>query len=77
MYRLYRDHTKLVDGKYIKDISQLNRDPRKVIMVDVNPEAYSLQPENGLHLKSWKGEAGDKELIRLETFLEGDFSHQF
>jgi import inner membrane translocase subunit TIM50 len=66
-----------VDGKYVKDISQLNRDPKKVIMVDVNPEAYSLQPENGLHLKPWKGEAGDRELTRLETFLEGivrDFS---
>jgi import inner membrane translocase subunit TIM50 len=70
-YRLYRDHTRLIDGKYVKDISQLNRDPKKVIMVDIDPNAYSLQPENGLHLKPWKGEAGDRELNRLETFLEG------
>jgi import inner membrane translocase subunit TIM50 len=73
MYRLYRDHTKLEKGKYIKDIEQLNRDPKKVIMVDINPDAYSLQPENGLKLKSWKGEPSDRELIKFETLLEGNF----
>ncbi len=70
-YRLYRDHTRLVKGKYIKDVSQLNRDPKKVIMIDVNEDSYSLQPENGLHLKPWKCESGDVELPRMETFLEG------
>ena len=72
MYRLYRDHTKLVKGQYIKDISNLNRDLGKVVMVDVNPDAYSLQPENGLNLKKWSGESGDRELIKIQSFLEGN-----
>ncbi|KAI8823594.1 NLI interacting factor-like phosphatase-domain-containing protein [Fimicolochytrium jonesii] len=70
MYRLYRDHTKLVDGVYVKDLSQLNRDIGKTIILDINPESYKLQPENGLKLKPWKGERGDQELKKLETFFE-------
>ncbi|TPX71162.1 hypothetical protein SpCBS45565_g01282 [Spizellomyces sp. 'palustris'] len=70
MYRLYRDHTKLVDGVYVKDLSQLNRDLGKTIILDTNPGSYKLQPENGLQLKSWKGERTDKELRKLETFFE-------
>ena len=71
MYRLYRDHTRVVNGKFIKDIDHLNRDPKKVIVLDINPDSYSLQPENGVFLKPWKGESGDEELVRMSSFLEG------
>lgn len=71
MYRLYRDHTKLVDGIYVKDLSQLNRDLSKTVVLDINPESFKLQPENGLQLKPWKGERDDGELKKLETFFEG------
>lgn len=71
MYRLYRDGTRYVDGKHIKDISHLNRDLSKVIMMDSNPEAFSMQPENGIALKPWKGEAGDHGLLDYIPFLEG------
>jgi import inner membrane translocase subunit TIM50 len=63
-----------VSGKPIKDITQLNRDVNKVILVDINPESYSLQPENGIFLKPWTGESGDNELYRLERFLHGKIS---
>ena len=71
MYRLYRDHTRVLDGKFVKDISHLNRDAKKVILLDINPDSYSLQPENGISLKPWRGESGDKELIKMSAFLEG------
>ena len=77
MYRLYKDHTKLTKGKYVKDITQLNRDPKKVIILDNNPDSYSLQPENGIFLKSWKGESGDMELERMGAFLEGTSFSKF
>ncbi|CAO3594240.1 unnamed protein product [Absidia cylindrospora] len=70
MYRLYRDGTRYVDGKHIKDISHLNRDLSKVIMMDSNPDAFSMQPENGIALKPWKGEAGDHGLLDYIPFLE-------
>ncbi|KAJ3124047.1 mitochondrial inner membrane protein required for protein import [Nowakowskiella sp. JEL0407] len=70
MYRLYREHTRFKDGKYIKDVSYLNRNPAKVIMLDVKPENVELQPENAIIMKPFKGEKDDKELLKIITVLE-------
>lgn len=70
-YKLYRESTRLVDSHFVKDMSILNRDLGKVLCVDVDANAYKLQPENYIPLQRWKGEKGDGELIRLMTFLEG------
>ncbi|KAI8373337.1 HAD-like domain-containing protein [Blakeslea trispora] len=70
VYRLYREATRYVDGKYIKDLSHLNRDLSKVIIMDSNPESFSLQPENGIALKPWKGEPGDNGLLEYIPFFE-------
>jgi import inner membrane translocase subunit TIM50 len=70
-YRLYRDHTRLIKGKYIKDLDQLNRDVGKVIVVDINPQSYSLHPDNGVQVSPWQGEEDDNELSKLETCLHG------
>ncbi|KAJ3055015.1 mitochondrial inner membrane protein required for protein import [Rhizophlyctis rosea] len=70
MYRLYRDHTSFIGGDYVKDLSKLNRDLGKTVIVDIKPESFKLQPENGLLLKPWKGQGGDRELARWGVFLE-------
>ncbi|CAO3639126.1 unnamed protein product [Mucor hiemalis] len=70
MYRLYREATRYVDGKYVKDLSHLNRDLSKVIIMDSNPESFCLQPENGIALKPWKGEVKDQGLLEYIPFLE-------
>eukprot|EP00842_Homolaphlyctis_polyrhiza_P005801 jgi/Hompol1/6221/HPOL_004890-RA len=70
MYRLYREHTTLDKGVYVKDLSRLNRDLSKVILIDIEPNSYRLQPENALKINRWHGEADDDELIRMEKFLE-------
>ncbi|CAO3632388.1 unnamed protein product [Cunninghamella echinulata] len=70
LYRLYRDGTRYVDGKYLKDLSHLNRDLSKVIIMDSNPDAFSLQPENGIALKPWKGDPKDHGLLDYIPFLE-------
>ncbi|CAN6630832.1 mitochondrial import inner membrane translocase subunit Tim50p [Trichomonascus vanleenenianus] len=69
-HALFREATRYKHGNVVKDISSLNRDPSKVIMVECNPEAYSLQPDNAVHLDPWLGTAGDKDLVRLIPFLE-------
>ncbi|KAJ1564059.1 mitochondrial inner membrane protein required for protein import, partial [Cladochytrium tenue] len=71
MYSLYRDSTKPLHGKHVKDISVLNRDLGKVIVVDSDPDHYQLQPENGVPLKPWRGDdPDDRELSKLTKFLE-------
>ena len=72
MYSLYRDSTRLVGTKHVKDISCLNRDIGKVIVVDTDPAHFQLQPENGVTIKPWKGDdPEDVELSKLMKFLEG------
>ncbi|KAI7851558.1 HAD-like domain-containing protein [Circinella umbellata] len=71
MYRLYRESTRYVDGKYVKDLSHLNRDMSKVIIMDSNPEAYSMQPENGIPLRPFTGKPNDQGLLEYIPFLEG------
>lgn len=69
-HALFREATRYRDGKVIKDISKLNRDVSKVIIVDCEPDAYSMQPENAVPMKPWLGDPNDKDLVRLIPFLE-------
>ena len=48
----------------------MNRDLSKVIIMDSNPNAYSLQPENAIAVPPWKGDPNDTFLIDILPFLE-------
>ncbi|KAL8219935.1 UNVERIFIED_CONTAM: Mitochondrial import inner membrane translocase subunit TIM50, partial [Gekko kuhli] len=52
------------------DISCLNRDPSKVVVVDCKKEAFRLQPFNGMALKKWDGNSDDRTLFDLAAFLK-------
>jgi hypothetical protein len=47
-YRLYRGETYYKDGKHLRDLSKLNRDLSKVVMITTDPAVVSLQSENGV-----------------------------
>ncbi|XP_061536885.1 mitochondrial import inner membrane translocase subunit TIM50 isoform X1 [Phycodurus eques] len=70
LYRLFRDATRYMDGHHVKDVSCLNRDSSKVIVVDCKREAFSLQPFNGMALKKWDGNSDDRTLYDLANFLK-------
>uniref|UniRef100_A0A8C3PK52 Mitochondrial import inner membrane translocase subunit TIM50 n=1 Tax=Calidris pygmaea TaxID=425635 RepID=A0A8C3PK52_9CHAR len=53
-----------------QDISCLNRDPSKVVVVDCRREAFCLQPYNGLALPRWDGSSEDRALYDLTAFLK-------
>lgn len=72
-YRLYKESTRYIDGKHVKDLSHLNRDLSKVIIMDSNPDAYSLQPENSIAMKPWMGDPNDTELVAMIPFLESTY----
>ncbi|KDR10492.1 mitochondrial import inner membrane translocase subunit TIM50-C-like [Zootermopsis nevadensis] len=69
MYRLVRDATHFVDGHHVKDLDCLNRDLRKVIVIDWNGESLKFHPRNMLRLPRWKGNDDDQTLVALGTFL--------
>ncbi|UPX12130.1 mitochondrial inner membrane protein required for protein import [Ascochyta rabiei] len=70
MWPLFREATRFENGEYIKDLSYLNRDPSKVIIIDTDKSHVQLQPENAIILPKWKGEPGDKGLVAMIPFLE-------
>ncbi|KAH7122144.1 HAD-like domain-containing protein [Dactylonectria estremocensis] len=70
MWPLYREATKFQDGEIVKDLSYLNRDLSKVIIIDTNAMHVRNQPENSIILNPWKGDRDDKDLVGLIPFLE-------
>ena len=73
-HRLYRHHW-ILEGEYhIKDISKLNRDINKIIIIDNLAESFSRQPENGILVKDWFDDMDDTELSMLIPFLKALWS---
>lgn len=85
MYRLFRDAARFksgfklgnilkgewpkLDPYYQKDIKYLNRDLKRVVVVDNDRRATELQPTNSISLKPWDGSVTDTELYDLAAFL--------
>ncbi len=55
---------------YMQDLSYLNRDLSKVIVLDTVPDHVKLQSENAVIVPKWKGEPNDHGLIAMIPFLE-------
>lgn len=70
-HRLYRDSCKEIDGKFVKDLSDLGRDLKRVVIVDDNPNCYFLQPENAIPIPPFTDDLADGELEKLSDFLYG------
>nr|XP_058953687.1 mitochondrial import inner membrane translocase subunit TIM50-like isoform X2 [Pocillopora verrucosa]XP_058953695.1 mitochondrial import inner membrane translocase subunit TIM50-like isoform X2 [Pocillopora verrucosa] len=69
MYRLYRDATLYTDGTHVKDLSALNRDLSKVIMIDCDEKAPRDNLRNAIILNKWEGDPTDRRLFDLIPFL--------
>jgi hypothetical protein len=75
-FRMFKDHCKLTQGGYVKDLTKLRPRPlRSIVIVDDNPLAYSLQPECSLPIKKWTGQLDDNELEILAKQLELLLTH--
>eukprot|EP00826_Nyctotherus_ovalis_P054584 TRINITY_DN7159_c0_g1_i15.p1 TRINITY_DN7159_c0_g1~~TRINITY_DN7159_c0_g1_i15.p1 ORF type:complete len:443 (-),score=77.93 TRINITY_DN7159_c0_g1_i15:35-1363(-) len=69
-HRLFRQHCTLINCEFVKDLSQLGRDLKDVIMVDNLPSCYALQPCNGIPISTWTDNKNDRELDLLAAVLE-------
>ncbi|TDG45916.1 hypothetical protein AWZ03_007636 [Drosophila navojoa] len=69
-YRLVRGATQLLDGQHIKNLNHLNRNLRRVIVVDWDRRAVPLHPDNIFAITRWVGNDDDVQLFDLAAFLE-------
>lgn len=57
-------------GTYVKDLSQLGRNIKEVIILDNSPASYLFHPKNAVPVSSWFNDLHDSELIDMIEFLE-------
>lgn len=74
-YRRYRQHTTVCAGHRWKDLSLLNRDLSRTLIVDNSPEVFLRQPDNGLVIASWEGHSPmSREPYKKEFCVVEDFA---
>ena len=71
MHRLYREHTYYMNGVHVKDLGSLNRNTNRMIVLDDDPEAVQLNPENLIRVKPYTdpNDRSDRTLARITPFL--------
>lgn len=68
LFRFATTHTN--SGVYLKDLSKLNRDLSKVIVLGHDKTGFSGQPDNFIQMREWNGDAKDRALEESIDYLE-------
>ncbi|VDM40163.1 unnamed protein product [Toxocara canis] len=68
--RLFREACVFHKGNYVKDLTRLGRDLKKVIIVDNSPASYAFHPDNAIPVQSWFDDVNDAELLEIIPLLE-------
>jgi hypothetical protein len=71
MHRLYRDATYYHNGIHVKDLSRLNRNINRMVVVDDDPAEVAFNPENLVRVKPYTDptDRTDDTLARITPFL--------
>lgn len=68
-HRLYRQSCSDLNGATVKDLALLNRNLKKVIIIDNSPMSYLLHPYNAIPISTWTEDKQDNELIVIAEEL--------
>lgn len=68
LFRFATTHTN--NGVYLKDLSKINRDLAKVIVLGHDKAGFSGQPDNFIQMREWNGDASDRSLEKSIDYLE-------
>ncbi|PON85120.1 Dullard phosphatase domain [Trema orientale] len=68
--QVYRESCIFSDGSYTKDLTLSGVDLAKVAIIDISPQVFRLQVNNGIPIKSWFDDSSDCALISLLPFIE-------
>lgn len=71
MHRLYRDATYYHNGVHVKDLSRLNRNINRMIVIDDDISEVQFNPENVVRVKPYTdpNDRSDNTLARITPFL--------
>ncbi|KAI9811639.1 MAG: Nuclear envelope morphology protein 1 [Pycnora praestabilis] len=69
--RYYRQHCTYRNGAYIKDLSHVEPDLSKVMILDNSPMSYIFQEDNAIPIEGWINDPTDNDLLYLIPLLEG------
>jgi import inner membrane translocase subunit TIM50 len=75
--RFGRESTLLKNGKYVKDLSYLNRPLKDIIYLDFTDESVEMHKENAIVIPKFEGDTSDRELHDLIPFLDRKLNFQF
>ncbi|KAJ5637399.1 hypothetical protein N7490_007278 [Penicillium lividum] len=68
--RYYRQHCTLRNGAYIKDLSSVEPDLSKVMILDNSPMSYIFHEDNAIPIEGWLNDPTDNGLLHLIPMLE-------
>ena len=68
-YRLFREHCTFYNGIFVKDLSRIDRDLAKCVIIDNSPTSYLFHPENALPTESWYDDMSCTELLQFIPVL--------
>ena len=71
MHRLYRDATYYTNGVHVKDLKRLNRNVKRIVVLDDDPAEVQFNPENLIRVKPYTDptDRSDNTLARITPFL--------
>lgn len=71
MHRLYRDATYYSNGIHVKDLNRLNRNVKRMIVLDDDPAEVQFNPDNHIKIKPYTDptDRTDNTLERITPFL--------
>ncbi|KAF3405382.1 Nuclear envelope morphology protein 1 [Talaromyces pinophilus] len=68
--RYYRQHCTLRNDAFIKDLSSVEPDLSKVMILDNSPTSYIFHEDNAIPIKGWISDPTDNGLLNLIPMLE-------
>ncbi|MCJ1443732.1 MAG: Nuclear envelope morphology protein 1 [Stictis urceolatum] len=69
--RYYRQHCTFRNGAYIKDLSSVEPDLSKVMILDNSPLSYIFHEDNAIPIEGWINDPTDNDLLHIIPLLEG------
>ncbi|KAI4142173.1 MAG: hypothetical protein LQ340_007422 [Diploschistes diacapsis] len=68
--RYYRQHCTFRNGAYIKDLSSVEPDLSRVMILDNSPLSYIFHEDNAIPIEGWINDPTDNDLLHILPMLE-------